>query len=122
MFSSIAYAMGTSGGGAPPQGGAEAFMQSMFPLILIFGIFYFLLIRPQQKRAKEHEAMLKALKKGDRIVTSGGLYGVITSLKGQDLEVKIADNVRVLITRSSVAQLADRSEEEKSHSKDKVAA
>ena len=72
----IAYAMGTS-----PQGGAGqgpvGMIGSLIPLVLIFVIFYFLLIRPQQKKAKEHKAMLESLKKGEKIVTSGGIYGVI---------------------------------------------
>jgi len=69
---SLAYAMGTGGGG--DAGGMSAFI----PLILMFAIFYFLLIRPQQKKAKQQKAMLASIRKGDRIVTSGGLHGLIT--------------------------------------------
>ncbi|MBI4051475.1 MAG: preprotein translocase subunit YajC [Elusimicrobia bacterium] len=78
---------------------------SLIPLLAIFGIFYFLLIRPQQKQAKEHEKMLQALKRGDRVITSGGLYGTITTIKGTDLELKIAENVRVMIARSAVTKV-----------------
>jgi len=75
---------------------------SFLPLILIFVIFYFLLIRPQSKRAKEHKNMLENLKKGDKIVTSGGIYGVIEGIEGNTLTVKIAENVRVKVGRSGI--------------------
>jgi preprotein translocase subunit YajC len=68
----------------------------------MFVIFYFLLIRPQQKRTKEHRQMISDLKKGDRIVTSGGIHGRITGLDDQTLTVEIADKVRVKVTRSNV--------------------
>lgn len=74
------------------------------PLIAIFLIFYFLVIRPQQKQQSEHQKMLEALRKGDRIVTTGGLHGAITALRGPDLEVKIAENCKVVISRSAVAK------------------
>jgi preprotein translocase subunit YajC len=96
----IAHAMGQ--GGAPADGGAAGFA-SFIPLILMFVIFYFLLIRPQQKRNKEHRALLANLKKGDRIVTSGGIHGRITGLDETTLTVEIADKVRVKVNRSNVA-------------------
>ena len=97
----LAYAMGTSGtGGTGAQGGGF----SMFvPLILIFVIFYFFLIRPQQKKQKQHQTMLSALKKGDRIVSSGGLHGVITGLTDDVITMEIAPKVRVKVSRGSVA-------------------
>ena len=82
-----------------PQGAFGGFV----PLIVIFVIFYFLLIRPQQKRAKEHTALLNALKKDDKIITNGGLYGVITAVKGEVIEVKIAEGVKVEVSRQGVA-------------------
>jgi preprotein translocase subunit YajC len=82
--------------GASPFGG-------LFPLIVIFVIFYFFLIRPQQKKAKEHQQMLNAVKKDDRIVTSGGIYGTVTAVRGDTLEVKIAENVKVQIAKSAVS-------------------
>ena len=94
---SIAYAMGQGGAG---QGGAG--FGGFIPLILMFVIFYFLLIRPQQKRTKEHRQMIAELKKGDRIVTSGGIHGRITGLDDQTLTVEIADKVRVKVARSNV--------------------
>ena len=79
---------------------------SLVPIVVIFAIFYFLLIRPQQQQAKEHEKMLGDLKKGDRVLLSGGLYGVIVGFKGADLEIRIAENVRVAVSRASVSRLA----------------
>ena len=95
----IAYAMGGGGGeGAAGFGG-------FIPIILMFVIFYFLLIRPQQKRQKETRNMISNLKKGDRIMTSGGLHGRITGLDDNTLTVEIADKVRVKVGRQSVAGL-----------------
>jgi len=85
-------------------------LTSLIPVVLIFGIFYFLLIRPQQQQQKEHEKMLASLKKGDRVLTTGGLYGVITGLKGTDLELKVADNLKLLVARSAIARLAPEGE------------
>ena len=99
----IAYAMGQGGGaGGAGAGGFSAFV----PLILMFVIFYFLLIRPQQKKTKEHRQMVSNLKKGDRIITSGGLHGRITGLSDTTLTVEIADKVRVKVARGNVSALA----------------
>jgi len=91
--------MGTSGAGEQGGGGLTAFV----PLILMFVIFYFLLIRPQQKKQKNLRSMISNLKKGDRIITSGGLHGRITSLDDSTLTVEIADKVRVKVSRGSVS-------------------
>jgi len=91
--------MGTGGGTGGQGGGFGAFI----PLILMFAIFYFLLIRPQQKKAKLHKEMIGSLKKGDRIVSSGGLHGVITGLSDETVTAEIAPKVRVKISRGSVA-------------------
>lgn len=103
---STAYAMG-QGGGATGQGAGG--FTSLIPIILMFVIFYFLLIRPQQKKSKEQREMINQLKKGDRIVTSGGLHGRITATGEQTMTVEIADKVRVKITRGSVAQVIQSS-------------
>ena len=95
----LAYAMGTGGGTGGQGGGFGAFI----PLILMFAIFYFLLIRPQQKKAKLHKEMISSLKKGDRIVSSGGLHGVITGISDETVTAEIAPKVRVKISRGSVA-------------------
>lgn len=107
MFADIAYAMGgapqdTGGAG---QGGAGTMLTSFLPLILIFVIFYFLLIRPQSKKAKEHKQMLENLKRGDKIITSGGIYGVIEAVEGEVLIIKIAENVKIKISRNAIASL-----------------
>lgn len=94
----IAYAMGQGGGAGGGAGGFSGFI----PLILMFVIFYFLLIRPQQKKTKEHREMISNLKKGDRIITSGGLHGRITGLDESTLTVEIADKVRVKVARGNV--------------------
>ncbi|MBI5629420.1 MAG: preprotein translocase subunit YajC [Elusimicrobia bacterium] len=78
---------------------------SLFPIAAIFLIFYFLLIRPQQKQQKAHQKMLEGLKKGDRILTTGGLYGAIVGLKGNDLEVRFSETVKLTVARSAVASL-----------------
>ena len=98
----LAYAMGTGGAGGEGAGGFTGFI----PLILMFVIFYFLLIRPQQKRTKEHRQMVSNLKKGDRIVTSGGIHGRITGMDDATLTVEIADKVRVKVARGNVSSLA----------------
>jgi len=77
----------------------------MLPLLLIFVVFYFLLIRPQTKRAKEHKAMVAAIGTGDEIVTSGGILGRITEVGDQFLTVEIADGVRVKVQRHTVASV-----------------
>ncbi len=76
---------------------------NFLPIILVVGIFYFLLIRPQQKQAKEHKKMLEGLNKGDKVLTTGGIIGTITAVKGQDLELKIAENVKVTLVRTGVS-------------------
>jgi preprotein translocase subunit YajC len=80
-------------------------VMNLVPIAFIFAIFYFLLIRPQQKQAKEHERMLQDLKKGDKVLTTGGLYGTILGIKGDDLEVKFSETVKLTLARSAVAKL-----------------
>ena len=104
-MNSIAYAMGTGGTGTGGEGGGFG----MFvPLILMFAIFYFLLIRPQQKKAKEHRELLSALKVGDNVMTNGGLYGKVTGLKENVVTVEIAPKVRVKVSRGSIAGLNNK--------------
>jgi preprotein translocase subunit YajC len=81
-------------------------LMNLAPIVAIFIIFYFLLIRPQQKQQKEHEQMLKNLKVGDKILTTGGLYGSITGFKGDDLEVQFSQTVKLTVARSAVSRLA----------------
>ena len=102
----IAYAMGqtagTAGGGATGGG----LFGPMVPIIIMLAIMWFLLIRPQQKKQKEHREMINNLKKGDMIITTGGLYGRITGMTESTLTVEIADKVRVKVGRGHISGLA----------------
>ncbi|MCD6561953.1 MAG: preprotein translocase subunit YajC [Deltaproteobacteria bacterium] len=100
-MNSLVYAMGGMGSGG--AGGQGSGITTFIPLILMFVIFYFLLIRPQQKKTKQHRELLSALKKGDRIVSSGGLHGVITGLANDVITVEIAPKIRVKVSRNSIA-------------------
>jgi preprotein translocase subunit YajC len=104
MFTDIAYAMGGAPGDAEPQG-IEGMFSAFFPLILVFIIFYFLLIRPQSKKAREHKQMLENLKKGDKIITTGGIHGVIEDIDGNTVTLKIGikDDVRIKVNRNYIA-------------------
>jgi len=98
----LAYAMGPA-----PQGGTGpvSILLQMAPIILVLGIFFFLVIRPQQRERRRREEMLATLKKGDRVVTTGGLIGTIVGVSEQTLTLKIADSVRVECLRSAVTGL-----------------
>jgi len=98
MWTDLAYAMGQT-----PGGGQGSQIWSFLPIILIFVIFYFLLIRPQQKQKKEHQNLLSNLKVGDNVLTTGGIYGRITGIKDDKLTVEISDKVRVKVSRGHIA-------------------
>ncbi len=88
----------------------EAFVQFV-PLILIFAIMYFLLIRPQQKKLKEHQAMVEALRRGDQVVTQGGMIGKVTKVKeDNEIEVEISEGVKVRVVRSTITQVLNKTE------------
>lgn len=101
FFIADALAEGAPAGAAPGGSGLLSFL----PLIIIFVIFYFLLIRPQTKRAKEHKAMVEALGKGDEVVTGGGIAGRITGVSEAFITVEIADNVAVKVQRGSIQSI-----------------
>jgi preprotein translocase subunit YajC len=105
FFSSSAYAQ-TPGGAAPggATGGPEMLI-SFIPFIFIFVLFYFLLVRPQQQKAKQRKAMIDNLKKGDRVTTTGGLIGTVTNFSADMLTLQIADGVRVKVVRSYVQEM-----------------
>ncbi|HAB39838.1 MAG: preprotein translocase subunit YajC [Tateyamaria sp.] len=88
----------------------EAFAQ-FTPLILIFGIMYFLLIRPQQKKVKEHAAMVSALRRGDQVVTQGGLIGKVVKVKDDnEVDVELSEGVKVRVVQSTIAQVLSKTE------------
>lgn len=96
-----AYAMGGSGGGAA----AGNPIAQLLPFVLMFVVLYFLILRPQIRKQKSQQKMLDGLKRGDKIVTSGGIHGVITNLKDDILTVKIAENVKVELSRAAVSRV-----------------
>ena len=102
MFESPAYAAT----GAPAAGsGAGAFMMQIFPLVLIFVIFYFLLIRPQQKRMKQHQAMIGGVKPRDTAITNGGLIGKVTKVDEHEIELEVAQGVKVRVVKSMLSDI-----------------
>ena len=104
LFATPAYAQAA---GASPMGGINGFI----PIILIFAIMYFLMIRPQQKKMKEHAAMVKALRRGDQIVTQGGVIGKVTKVKDDnEIEVEIATGVKVRVVQTTVVSVLSKTE------------
>ncbi|MDP6305232.1 MAG: preprotein translocase subunit YajC [Alphaproteobacteria bacterium] len=103
MFISDAFAQ-TAGAAEP------SIFQMFLPLILIGAVFYFLLIRPQQKKMKEHNAMLDAIRRGDRIVTGGGIVGTVARVNDNELLVDISQDVRVTVMRGTVADVLSKTE------------
>ncbi|HEY8384290.1 MAG TPA: preprotein translocase subunit YajC [Microvirga sp.] len=97
--------------GAPAGGSSDIFLQ-LVPFVLIFIIMWFLIIRPQQRRVKQHQEMLKSIRRGDNVVTSGGILGKVTKVQDDatDIEVEIAEGVRVKVARSMIAEVRTKSE------------
>jgi preprotein translocase subunit YajC len=114
MFVSPAYAQ-AAGGGAP--GGFD--LVSLLPLILIFVVFWFLMIRPQQKKMKQHREMIAAIRRGDRVMTAGGIIGTVTKVQGDsELQVEIAEGVRVKVARATISEVLAKTEPAKGSSAD----
>jgi preprotein translocase subunit YajC len=90
---------------APPGGNGQpgSMLTTLLPLVVIFAIFYFLMIRPQQKQQKKHKEMLSALKKGDRVVTRGGMMGTIFSIVDNIVTIEVAENIKIKFSRESIA-------------------
>ncbi len=104
MFVTPAYAQAAAGGGG---GGLEAFL----PLILIFVVFYFLLIRPQQKKMKTHKASLGAIRRGDKVVTGGGIIGTVTKvIDDNEISVEIADGIKVRVQRGLISSVLSKTQ------------
>ena len=106
MLFTPAYAQ-TAGGSA----GAMSGLAGIIPFILMFVIFYFLLIRPQQKRVKEHKQMVENLRRGDQVVTAGGIHGKVTKVGQEDeAELQISDSVRIRVVKSTIASVVSKTE------------
>ncbi|MBW2090999.1 MAG: preprotein translocase subunit YajC [Deltaproteobacteria bacterium] len=103
MFTELVYALAGMPGGGEGGSGSSGMLGALFPLILMFVIFYFLLIRPQQRKAKDQRLWLSSLNKGDRVVTTGGLHGQITGLTDTVVTLEIAPKIRVKVSRSAIA-------------------
>lgn len=103
MFITPAFAQGG------PAGGGN-FLLQLLPFLMIFAIIYFLIIRPQQRRIKDHRDMVSAIRRGDTVVTSGGLIGKVTKVDETELTIDIAENTRVRVVRSTVAEVRSKGE------------
>ena len=104
MFASPAYAQAAAAG----PGGASASLIAFVPYIAIFAIFYFLMIRPQQQRAKAHRAMIDAVQKGDTVVTGGGIIGKVTRVDDGEVEVEVAPTVKLKVLKATLSDVRNR--------------
>ena len=115
MLISLAHAQSSGGGG-----GFD--ILQLAPLILIFVVFYFLLIRPQQKKAKDHREMIGKMRRGDKVLTGGGIYGKVTKIVDENsMQVEIADGVKVQVAKGTVASVIDRADPPAENSNEKKA-
>lgn len=103
----IAYAMGNQ---AASGGQDSSKWMGLLPLVLLFVVFYFLLIRPQQKKAKQQRQFIDSLKKGDEVVTSGGIYGKVTGITNDTVTLEIAEKIRIKVLKSAIAMLVPKGE------------
>ena len=108
FFVSEAFAMAGNQG---QQGSASGGFEGIFMLLAMFAIFYFLLIRPQQKRAKQHKEMIDALKSGDQVVTAGGIHGKVVAVQDKVVTVEVATGVRLKVNRTSIASTSAGTDE-----------
>lgn len=119
MFISTAWAQAAGGNGG--LGGLFGGLEGLLPLVLIFGVFYFLLIRPQQKKAKAHREMLSNLRRGDRVITGGGIFGTITKVvSDQEVVVQIAEAVKVRVARGTITDVLAKTEPVRAEKGDKA--
>ena len=102
MFITSAYAQSAAGGGS--------LLDMIFPLVMVFAIMYFMILRPQQKRQKEHKAMLAAVRSGDTVVTQGGLIGKVAKVGEDELEVDLSKDTRVNVVKSMIISVRSKSE------------
>ena len=114
MFISTAWAQGAG------AGGGGGLLEAMIPLVLIFAVFYFLLIRPQQEKMKAHREMLTAVRRGDKIITGGGISGTVTKVVNEnELVVQIADAVKIRVARGTISEVLSKTEPVKAEKKGK---
>ena len=106
----LAQAAASSPAGAPQPQGLMGALPQLLPLVFIFVIFYFLLIRPQQKKQKDHEKLVSQIKTGDKVVTNAGIHGIIANVKDKTVILKVADNVKIEMERSAVVTVEKGSE------------
>jgi preprotein translocase subunit YajC len=111
LMESIAWAQGTGGSGAGAGGQGLGGLLQFLPFVMIIIIFYFLLIRPQQKKQKEIKALLDALKKGDKVVTTSGIWGTVTNLGKETVTLQIADNTKIKLQRDNIARVRGEDED-----------
>ncbi len=115
MFISPAYAQ------AAGAGGGDAITSLLVPIAFMFAIFYFLLIRPQQKKAKEHRAKLDSIKRGDRVLIGGGIIGTVTKASADEVTVEISEGVRVSVARSTIADVIPKAKRQSAKQKSEAA-
>ncbi len=106
----VFLAQAASASPAPGTPDQPPFFMSIAPLIFVFVIFYFLLIRPQQKKAKEHAKLVSAIKSGDKVITSSGIHGIVANVKDKTVLVKVADNVKLEFDRAAITSIEKDSE------------
>src|SRR2546423_6723326 len=107
MTATILFLAQQASPAGPPQ---PSMLTSLLPFVFMIVIFYFLLIRPQQRRQKEHQRLLSSLKTGDRVVTSGGIHGLIANVKDTTVLLKVADNVKIEVDKSAISNVARSTE------------
>ena len=119
FLQSVVMAQLFGGGSGAGWGSTASTLLSLVPFALIFVIFYFLVILPQQKRSKQQKALLEALKKGDKVVTASGIWGTVSNLGKDTVTLQIADSTKIRIQRDQIARLRGGDDEEKDKDKDK---
>ena len=110
MLISQALAQTPAPGAGEPTGGPSSLFIQLAPMVAIFAIFYFLMIRTQQKRAKEHQAMIAAVRRGDTVVTSGGIIGKVAKVEDSTVTVEVSDGVKITVVRSSLSEVRAKGE------------
>ena len=108
---------GGGGGGQQQAQGCQQMSGMLIPILIMFGIIYFLMIRPQQKQAKKQKAMISALKKGDKVITNSGIFGTVTGMTEGVLTLEVAKNVHIRVLRGQVAGLQPSSNDKESEAK-----